>query len=414
MLWSLLLISLANICNSDNIKLTGKTNQSSTYRQDSDNYISDRAIDGNVSQCANTEQKTNSWWQIELESVRNISCIAIYNKCHQHSDITNAQIYIGNSNKTDGSDSSRCTTIKDFKQGCYNHIHCDRGVLGRFITVSLSGNSPLVLCEVRLCGSKEDICNSDNIKLTGKTNQSSTYRQDSDNYISDRAIDGNVSQCANTEEKTNSWWQIELESVRNISCIAIYNKCHQHSDITNAQIYIGNSNKTDGSDSSRCTTIKDFKQGCYNHIHCDRGVLGRFITVSLSGNSPLVLCEVRLCGSKEDSPFVLVEQKMTWADALYYCRERYTDLASILDEEDQDWAVLTAKEAQTVFVWLGLRYTCTLDFWFWVEDHHLEYNNWAPGENTQECDMSAAMMKEKDNLWFRKFDNETFNFICAK
>uniref|UniRef100_A0A4W6ED36 C-type lectin domain-containing protein n=1 Tax=Lates calcarifer TaxID=8187 RepID=A0A4W6ED36_LATCA len=162
--------------------------------------------------------------------------------------------------------------------------------------------------------------------------------------------------------------------------------------------------------------------------------MGRFITVSLSGNSPLVLCEVRLCGSKEgtinvlihkmrslfstvhtyNSPFVLVEQKMTWADALYYCRERYTDLASILDEEDQDWAVLTAKEAQTVFVWLGLRYTCTLDFWFWVEDHHLEYNNWAPGENTQECDMSAAMMKEKDNLWFRKFDNETFNFICAK
>ncbi|GLD48792.1 uncharacterized protein AKAME5_000270600 [Lates japonicus] len=133
-----------------------------------------------------------------------------------------------------------------------------------------------------------------------------------------------------------------------------------------------------------------------------------------SGNEPLVLCEVRLCGSKEDSPFVLINQKMTWADALYYCRDRHTDLASILDEEDQDWAVLMAKEAQTHFVWLGLRYTCTLDFWFWVEDHRLEYNNWAPGENTQECDMSAAMMKEKDNLWFRKFDNETFNFICAK
>ncbi|GLD66855.1 uncharacterized protein AKAME5_002941100, partial [Lates japonicus] len=72
---------------------------------------------------------------------------------------------------------------------------------------------------------------------------------------------------------------------------------------------------------------------------------------------------------------------MTWADALYYCRDRHTDLASILDEEDQDWAVLMAKEAQTHFVWLGLRYTCTLDFWFWVEDHRLEYNNWAPASN---------------------------------
>lgn len=90
------------------------------------------------------------------------------------------------------------------------------------------------------------------------------------------------------------------------------------------------------------------------------------------------------------------------------------DLASILDKEAQAWAELIAKKAETPFVWLGLRYTCTLEFWFWVEDRGLDYNRWAPNEKTEGCNISVAMETKDNYLWFSKSDNEKFNFICAK
>lgn len=111
---------------------------------------------------------------------------------------------------------------------------------------------------------------------------------------------------------------------------------------------------------------------------------------------------------------MLIKENKTWEDALYFCRDRCMDLASILDEEDQAWAELEAKSATTPFVWLGLHYTCTLDLWFWVEGHCLEFNRWAPENKTEECDMSATMMTTEDHLWVTKFDYETFNFLCAK
>lgn len=115
-----------------------------------------------------------------------------------------------------------------------------------------------------------------------------------------------------------------------------------------------------------------------------------------------------------DSPFVLIKEKKTWEDALYYCRDKHTDLASVVDEETQAWAELEAKRAETTFVWLGLRYTCTLEFWFWAGDHRVEFHRWDPGNKTEECDMSGAMDTREEHLWFSKIDYEKFNFICAK
>uniref|UniRef100_A0A8C9X751 C-type lectin domain-containing protein n=1 Tax=Sander lucioperca TaxID=283035 RepID=A0A8C9X751_SANLU len=149
---------------------------------------------------------------------------------------------------------------------------------------------------------------------------------------------------------------------------------------------------------------------------------GRYITVFLSEKT-LILCEVMIFGiikgklhksSPQKSSFELVKEKKTWVDALYYCRDNGMDLASIVDEDTQVWAELEARKADTPFVWLGLRYTCTLNFWFWVDDQHLEFNRWAPNSKIEECDMSVAMDRKEDHLWYSKLDNETFNFICAK
>ncbi|KAK2862943.1 hypothetical protein Q5P01_002476 [Channa striata] len=110
--------------------------------------------------------------------------------------------------------------------------------------------------------------------------------------------------------------------------------------------------------------------------------------------------------------FILIRKNMTWVEALNYCRENYYDLVSITDPHDQRLVQETVKNASSPYVWLGLRYSCTLDFWFWVSDSRVNYTNWAPQRNADDCDMSAAMETGNSNQWFKQPDNETFNFIC--
>ncbi|XP_034071997.1 C-type mannose receptor 2-like [Gymnodraco acuticeps] len=111
-----------------------------------------------------------------------------------------------------------------------------------------------------------------------------------------------------------------------------------------------------------------------------------------------------------DDKVILIKEKKTWDEALTYCREKHHDLVSITDRHQQRWVQERAKMADTEFVWLGMRYTCTLDLWFWVIDRLVCYDNWATDEEA-ECGMAAVM--ERDGKWYKKADNEEFNFICA-
>lgn len=111
---------------------------------------------------------------------------------------------------------------------------------------------------------------------------------------------------------------------------------------------------------------------------------------------------------------MLIKQKKTWANALEYCRANHMDLASILDEEEQALAELEVKKANTDFVWLGLHYTCVLEFWFWVADYPLSFDHWAPGHKKEECDISVAMNTTEDHQWFSKCVYDKFNFLCEK
>uniref|UniRef100_A0A3Q1I9M3 C-type lectin domain-containing protein n=1 Tax=Anabas testudineus TaxID=64144 RepID=A0A3Q1I9M3_ANATE len=111
---------------------------------------------------------------------------------------------------------------------------------------------------------------------------------------------------------------------------------------------------------------------------------------------------------------ILINESKTWVEALNYCRKKHYDLVSITNLDEQRWIQERVKKASTESVWLGLRYTCTLDFWFWVSDEVVSYTNWASGVECDDCDMSAVMEREGRNQWFKKPDNETFNFICSK
>ncbi|KAL3063401.1 hypothetical protein OYC64_003047 [Pagothenia borchgrevinki] len=113
-----------------------------------------------------------------------------------------------------------------------------------------------------------------------------------------------------------------------------------------------------------------------------------------------------------DDKVILINESKTWDEALDYCRANHSDLVSITDSHQQRWVEKRAKMADTEFVWLGMRYTCTLDLWFWVIDRLVCYHNWAQQEKTEGCDRATAM--ERDGKWYKKADNEKFNFICVK
>uniref|UniRef100_H2M2W6 C-type lectin domain-containing protein n=1 Tax=Oryzias latipes TaxID=8090 RepID=H2M2W6_ORYLA len=111
---------------------------------------------------------------------------------------------------------------------------------------------------------------------------------------------------------------------------------------------------------------------------------------------------------------LLYNKNRTWEEALYYCRHHHHDLVTITNPEDQIWVQEKTKNASSPFVWTGLRYTCSLGFWFWVSDEVVRYKNWASPGQVNECDMSGAMETGGEHKWFKKHDEDKFNFFCSK
>ncbi|XP_034533078.1 macrophage mannose receptor 1-like [Notolabrus celidotus] len=115
----------------------------------------------------------------------------------------------------------------------------------------------------------------------------------------------------------------------------------------------------------------------------------------------------------QEDKVVLVTQELTWEEALNYCREHHRDLVSITNPQQQKWVQARAKNASTDYVWLGLRYTCTMDLWFWVNDYLVCYDNWkTPDDGKDLCDYAAAMEKNGEHKWVKKVDTNEFNFFC--
>ncbi len=117
---------------------------------------------------------------------------------------------------------------------------------------------------------------------------------------------------------------------------------------------------------------------------------------------------------------VLIRENKTWTEALRYCRNISMDLVSVDSEQMQRGVkILFMKvSASSNHVWLGLRHSCTLGIWFWVNGHTICYDQWASdcdtGLDNYDTTVRSGAIRTRDNRWISLPENERNNFICVK
>ncbi|XP_054639245.1 C-type mannose receptor 2 isoform X5 [Dunckerocampus dactyliophorus] len=112
---------------------------------------------------------------------------------------------------------------------------------------------------------------------------------------------------------------------------------------------------------------------------------------------------------------ILIRRNMTWTEALSYCREHHRDLVYITNPSTQNQVAEMTKNATSSHVWLGLRYTCNFNFWFWSSSPVHCYQNWAPGEGSEGakwCGTNGAMETTGEQQWVGLPETQQLNFIC--
>uniref|UniRef100_A0A669DHK6 C-type lectin domain-containing protein n=1 Tax=Oreochromis niloticus TaxID=8128 RepID=A0A669DHK6_ORENI len=116
-----------------------------------------------------------------------------------------------------------------------------------------------------------------------------------------------------------------------------------------------------------------------------------------------------------------VSIKMTWSEARTYCREHYTDLSSINNQEDED-ALLQlsslvdsdSKEEVDALLqqdsWIGL-YSDDNETWKWSGGTNASFFNWANERNTP---VNKICVVSSKSGWLKQNCENKFTFFLSK
>uniref|UniRef100_A0A3P9L4G3 Si:dkey-83f18.8 n=1 Tax=Oryzias latipes TaxID=8090 RepID=A0A3P9L4G3_ORYLA len=114
---------------------------------------------------------------------------------------------------------------------------------------------------------------------------------------------------------------------------------------------------------------------------------------------------------------ILIKRNLTWIEALAYCQKHHVDLVLIDSKDTQDKVAAKVKNATSQYVWLGLCYSCTFKFWFWIGTTPSCYQNWMPGQGPEmvyECGTRGAVEATGRQQWTGLAETEEMNFICSE
>ncbi|XP_063042954.1 C-type mannose receptor 2-like [Engraulis encrasicolus] len=115
-------------------------------------------------------------------------------------------------------------------------------------------------------------------------------------------------------------------------------------------------------------------------------------------------------GPNSTPPYVLVEEKKNWADAQRYCRDKYTDLASVRNQaaNDKIYTDILSGLAYNPFPWIGL-----FREWEWSDGSSSSFRNWASGQPSYySSSHSPCVVMRSSGLWNDESCDSRRYFVC--
>uniref|UniRef100_A0A8C2PQ56 C-type lectin domain-containing protein n=1 Tax=Cyprinus carpio TaxID=7962 RepID=A0A8C2PQ56_CYPCA len=119
-----------------------------------------------------------------------------------------------------------------------------------------------------------------------------------------------------------------------------------------------------------------------------------------------------LASSRE---YYFVNESKTWTEAQIYCRQNYTDLATIENMEEMNRLINTVNGSYDGLAWIGLyddvNWRWSLEDNDFYQDGERDFRNWYHKPDNSWGNQMCVYMSN-DGKWFDESCDSTHQFVC--